>query len=423
MPSEIGSIIAYTVLWFLLFVFHYKKRERIGIAGYIMLTYGSMSLTSIYFYYNAPFMREIFNVTFWPFVFLFLCIFLWIAPFIKHSDNLDKIKLIRYSDPNSSIRLFVIAVSPFVMECFIELFFLAYHADAVSLSDAYANKDFSVTQQLTQIGRLGYTISHFGAYIWPIIIFYCISKKGFYLKLSIIPLIAYTNEILQGYVNGDRVTLVRFFLYLGIVFLLMKNTLSKKQVKIITRLGITVFSILVLSLFIITIGRFNSIEGDYSMLGFLSLYSGEGCIRFSQYIWDLNYYSSGDTCFSLIKDFLGLDTFTDNFDRREFYEAKMKIPTYIFYTFIGDFVQDFGKIGALLLSVVASLSISNLIKTTIKKGYCTFLHLFLISIVLQIIFFGFMYYNFKTYSDQLQLLASFLFFLFLDFTNTLKVRK
>lgn len=421
MNSELLCIIAYSVMWSLAFLLYFKKKKQsIGIAGYMILVYALMSYTSIYFYFNVPVMREVFNVTFLPLIYLMVCILLWIRPFLKYDNILSEVRLVNINDKNNLINIMLIMISPLILFTFFESFMMVINIDTMSLGDAYANKDVSATSSLSRFGRLGYTIAHWGTYMWPMIFFNGLSRGGKSAVYAYIALVAYFIEIMIGYANGDRVTLVRFFLYIGITFLLMRNLLDDSTSHKIKRVGIISFASIVLLLSFITISRLNDISRDYDMGGFVSLYSGEGCIRFSQYIWDLHYYSDGDTSFSLLKNMAGLDTFTDNFARREYYEGKMGIPTYIFYTFIGDFYQDLGRIGTLIFSIIASLFIEKLLNSAVSKGYCNYIPFFLLTLIIQVIFFGFMYYNFKTYNDQLQLIAPFVFFAIIDFTNTRK---
>lgn len=419
--SDIISILLYALSWFFLFVVYYKKNKTIGIAGSIMLVYGCFALTSIYFYYNVPDNREINNVTLPPFIYLFCCIYICIRPLIKYNQYISKYPLRIHPEIFNYIKIILILISPLILLCFIELMVLSYKSNAISLADAYNSSTFSLSSYLSKPALLGYTIAHWGAYIWPMLFFYSLIVGS--KKCSMIAILAYCIEILQGYVSGDRVTLVRFMLYLGITYYLLNEYINNSIKKKIKLISLFIGGFLILGLFLITIGRFIYHDGDIDIGGFISLYSGEGCIRFSQYIWGLEKTSDGDTCFSLLKDLLGFDTFTDNFHRRYYYERYFNIPTFIFYTFIGDFFQDFGLIGTIIICCMLAFIVSSIINKMIRRRIANCLSIFLISIILQIYFFGFMYYNFKTYNDQLQLIAPLLFWFIIDFIEKQKLRK
>ena len=411
--NEVLNIIYYALVWSVLAITYFYRNRRISISFLLLLDYALTSLTSIYFYFNAPLSRYIDNVTFLPFVYLFVCIFICIYPILKEEKVLSSIK-VRYYNDHNLIPIFLLLVSPFILVTVYELFLASYKMDAVSISEAYGNLDYSVSMVLSSTARKGYILCHFLAYVWPFAIFYCLSKKGIYRYCSIIALLAYIVEILQGYLSGDRVTLLRFFLYISIVFYLFKNNMVKKIYRKIMFFGFSSFFVIILLMLYISYAWIDNMGTDLEMNSFLALYSGEGCIRFSQYIWGLDKVSFGDTSFSLIKWISGLDTFTNNADRRAFYENFFQIPTYIFFTFIGDWVQDLGKVLTLIFCILINRIEFGILARIKKYGNALLIDIFFLSILLQIFFFGFMYYNFKTFNDQLQLIPPFIMILFIE---------
>lgn len=62
-----------------------------------------------------------------------------------------------------------------------------------------------------------------------------------------------------------------------------------------------------------TFARYSMSEGaqTVSMLGWISLYAGEGTLNFNQNMWHTQAFTEGDNCFAFIKYILGMDTFTD----------------------------------------------------------------------------------------------------------------
>ena len=410
--AEIVSICLFSFIWLVSIYIHFKKKGW-DIANTIMFVYFFSSLTSIYFYFNVPVGHEVDNITLPPLLYLFMAILICIFPLLRYGDRIENISLTINKSQGHILYLIICMISPFVILAFGELSILCYESNSISIVDSYSDETFSIGKQMSRIGRVGYTISHFGAYIWPTIFFYIISNTK-YRILAFVSLIAFANEILQGYASGDRVTLVRFVLYFFIVFYLVKNMIETKVRKRILIFAFSVILIVVSALLLITIARFDNISSDYSMGGFVTLYSGEGCLRFSQYIWDLNVTSNGDTCFSFFKYILGFDTYTDNFLRRLHYESIFKIPTYIFYTFVGDFYQDLGIVGTILFCIFLAYFLKKIIFMNVKNKGLSLLPFFILTIFLQIYLFGFMYYNFKTFNDQLQLIAPIVLFGLLD---------
>lgn len=415
--NEITCIIVYTIAWFLFSFLFLRKEKNLNIVTLIPCIYAITSVTSIVFYYNAPEIRAIFNITFTPFVYLFACVLICIIPLVGNTDVFSKIKLIRIND-RGFLPLAFFLLSPLIFISFTELSILAYNSDAVSLSDAYSNKT-DISQSLSKAGAYGYLFCHFFVYAFPFLFFYCLKKEELKYKIcSVIIFLAFWVEILQGYVGGSRVILLRFFLYFLIVFLLMKNYLAKAMVRKIKIISACAIGLAIMGMALITFGRLNDMGIDYDILNFITLYTGEGDIRFSQYIWDLNRTGSGDVCFSLLKNIFGYSTFTDNFLRRDFYENYLNIPSYIFYTFIGDFYQDFGRIGTFVFCIIINRLLTFSINRIKRHNYeCSLINMFFLSVMFQIFYFGFMYYNYKTYSDQLQLAWSLLSILAFNYVS------
>lgn len=218
--NQLFCIIIYAILWLVTSIIAYIKIRKINLATLLVTGYFITSLTSIYFYFNAPVSREIFNVTFGPFIFLYFCILITIYPILRYNKVLDYIYLPPIKDHHIVLG-FLLVISPFIIDSFIELFLASLSADAISLSDAYETDANTVVRSLSKIGVWGYLISHYLAYLWPILFFYCLSQSSLYCKISIIALLAFMIEIMQGYVGGNRVTLVRFILYFFIVFALI----------------------------------------------------------------------------------------------------------------------------------------------------------------------------------------------------------
>lgn len=188
---------------------------------------------------------------------------------------------------------------------------------------------------------------------------------------------------------------------------MFRNTLEKDLIKRINLVLLISGGVIVLTLALITISRFG--DSDEDIMSWISMYAGEGALRFSENAWGLNITSNGDTCFSFIKEVLGLDTFTDTLERRDHYSSILKIPTTIFYTYIGDWYIDLGLIPTSILSFLISIIINKFLKKAIIKKELRLNELFVICVITLILTFGFTYYVVKTYGSQLELIRCFLF--------------
>lgn len=403
--NDIASIIAYFVMWFLTFIFYVYKKKSIGIGGALLLVYAFTSSTSIYYYNNSN-ISQVSSISFVPFLYLYICTLICIFPFLKYSDKIDSVKLDESCTP--IINTFLLVCSPIIFEALFEMLYISLSTSSSALGRIYESEADVVGDKLSFIGRKTMAVVRWFSDLWVIFFFYTVRdfKRN---KIQVITsLLAFLCIVLEGYSSGSRVAIVRPMMSFFIGYLLFSPFLLNRIKLIIKNTALAVGTVFILFLILITVSRFNDLTGDSDILTWLSLYTGEGCIRFSQYAYDLTETSNGDNCFSLFKNVLGLDTFTDLGERRDYYEMKLGIPTIIFYTFIGDWYIDLGFWGTICLCIIVSMCLSRLLKNIVKKSILTLVDLLIISVFALMFMFGFMYFSIKNYYMQLFLAYSFL---------------
>ena len=397
--------------WLALLIWHICKHRTFGLTGIIISAYCISSLASFIFYSNTPtFIGERFS---WmSFVYLFITNLICIWPLTRYSKSLSSIR-VNLGGENKLLYIFLIVCIPIVIEAFFEMLFISVGTNSSRLGMIYDSEVDTVGNQLSFIGRKTCAIIRMLQYAWPILFFVCLLKRGKYIKLAFIPAIAIMVRVLEGYAAAARFVIVVAVMQVLITYFFFRPSLN---IFIKRRIDISLLSIgglLVLFLSYITISRFSDMNTQTDIWTWISLYLGEGSLRFSQYVWNLNTTSAGDTCFSFIKDLLGLETFTDNTSRRDFYEVRLGIPTSIFYTMIGDFYQDLGFVGTIILVIIIYIILNKMLQRIVNKHSFTFVSLFFISIFTLIFLHGFMYYIFKQYPLQMNLFLSFILIYFL----------
>ncbi|WP_444338458.1 O-antigen polymerase [Phocaeicola plebeius] len=411
---------AYALGWIILFLLFIIKNRALGIGGIILLTYCISSLSSNYFYTNTiGFERTIFS--FPPFIFLFTCIFICILPLLIHSKELCSLQ-IKLTDKMQIVYIFLLLCTPIIIEGFLEISYIAFKTNSTKLVNIYESEVDIIGSQLSFIGRKTLAIIRWFQYLWPILFFYCIAKGNKYKKFSIIMMLAFISGLLEGYAGASRVTIIRSIFYFLIVYILFKSSLSIKTIRIINICIIVSISLIGGLLALITISRFNALSSNIDIFTWISLYTGEGELRFAQHLWDLKETTNGDTCFSLFKQILGLDTFTDLEARRAFYEMKLKIPTTIFYTYIGDWYQDLGASGTILFCIAIAIIQEKFIRRIIKRKYLTICNLLFLSMIICIFIFGIMYYVFKSYMVQVLILPNIIWAIIYNIKNNKKYK-
>lgn len=224
--------------------------------------------------------------------------------------------------------------------------------------------------------------------------------------MAIVPLLCIISLILSSYCSAARVGIVRTIMYLVLVFFFYKNSLSEVVYRKILFYGTWAGGLFVLLLSAISIARFSGLGGDVTMNEWLSLYLGEGIVRFSDNIWDLTKTSDGDTCFSWFKSILGMDTFTDYYERRDFYANYFGIPTNIFYTFVGDWYQDLGRYWTPVLCIIVSFWEFKTLRNACDNKEIGLNNVLILGLISYFVMFGFMYYVFKVYDGQVTVVQS-----------------
>lgn len=403
-------VLLYALAWIITFLMVVIKKRNYGLGGLVVCVYLISALFSIYFIQNIS-AFAVLNVNenkmhFAPFCFLFFNILLCAYPLIHFDEPLGTLK-VDIQQSEHIFKQFTLLLSPFVIYAFVSLCIHDINLNTSALADIYADtsEGKSSFAGMSWLGKKCTVLMSYLSYIWPIAFFVCLSSENG-KKLAVIPLLGVFCSFLISYATGARVGIFRSALYFFIVYLLFKSSLDVNTVK---RLNIAILSAvggIILLFALITISRFADTKDD--VFSWISMYAGEGALRFSENAWDLSKTSNGDMCFSLIKQILGFDTFTDNNLRRDFYEVRLRIPTKIFYTYIGDWYIDLGLVPTVLLSCIMSYCIMRIIKNAIFRECFSLMQVLILAVLVQIIAFGFTYYSAKTYTVQLDLLRTFL---------------
>lgn len=400
----------YLYAWIAVFIIFVLRTKSVGIGGIIILTYVISAIASIIFYNGLEFLSVGDDLSWPPLIYLFSCINICLIPIYVYSKKMSALQVKLGGNKDSIIDGFIMLCSPFLFEAFVEMFIIAISTNADSLNGIYESSKDIVGEQLSFLGRKTMAICRNFHYLWPILFFYQLvkKKKGIYI---VAPLIATITGFLEAYASASRVGIVREIMYIFILLLLFKNSLDEKMRKKILKIFTISLCSTVFLLSLITLSRFDKGNqgGNDDILIWVSLYLGEGPIRFCQYMWNIVNFGNGDNVVSLFKEVIGLDPIVDMEQRREVYERITGIPCLIFYTFIGDFYIDFGPIFTVVICIIFSMSLYFYLKKCITRGYLYLDSILFLGLMLLMLEFGFMYYTFKVYIVQLLLIPNIMF--------------
>lgn len=407
--SEIQCLLLYAGVWGLFLLYFIKKSKHFGLGESLLATYFLSAITSLFFYETRSLIQAI-NIQLPALLYVQICSFLIIYPFLFYSKELSTLTIKEYYRFDKLYPIFQLLL-PFVALVTIEYIYGALSTNSDTLGDVYeASFDSggkeSIGYQLSGFNSLTFRqISRF-YYLWPILLFECLRRSDKMRKMAVVPLLCILSLLLSSYCAAARVGIVKTIMYVVLVFFFYKNSLDKNTYRKVLLIGTWSGGLLVALLALISLSRFAGLSRDVTMSEWLSLYMGEGIVRFSDNVWDLTRTSDGDTSFSLIRSLLGLDTFTDYYERRDYYEMYFGIPTNIFYTFVGDWYQDLGRFLTPVLCVAVSFVEYKILRKTCKNQVIGMGSVLFLGLISYFVMFGFMYFVFKVYGSQITILQS-----------------
>ena len=161
-------------------------------------------------------------------------------------------------------------------------------------------------------------------------------------------------------------------------YITMKRFIPIEKRKIINRVGGICLGIVIFLMTVLTLSRFgNRYEGP---LTYVVNYVGQGNLHFDTKALDAGGIRYGDRTANTFKRLLMFDDVPNSImDVRSKY-SHLKMDDSIFYTFVGDFVLDYGPILTILLFTVFSMITSKI--TKIKKNRLYFHQLIILFMVM-----------------------------------------
>lgn len=395
-------LIIYFALWFITSLIYFWRVKSFGVSGLILASYSFSALISILF--NGTFLIES-DVMLGPVLFLFICILIPIFPLLYFGKFSNTCRFRLSAREDLILFYFLVASSFLVVEALFEILFVTSMTNSSQLGAIYDTADDVIGEQLSFIGRKTLAFVHLFRFIWPVLLFAVITSKRLPNILVLVPVMAILTDIMENYAGASRVAIVRDIMMLVIAYIIFKPSLKKKVAKIVKYALFAGFVVFSVGLMLITVSRYNT-NGATSanLLTWLGLYIGEAPIRFSDNVWTLDTFTDGDYCFSFFRRALGLESIIDLYARDDFYSGKLGIPVNIFYTFIGDFVIDFDKIGAVIFACLLSAFLFFLFRHIRKRGFYSLYSVFALTIFCLVFEFGFMYFVFKNFFLQKDLI-------------------
>jgi oligosaccharide repeat unit polymerase len=404
-------LIANSCLYFFATFFYYKKKRSLDLGFFLLAVFFLSSLGSCWYYTYYVASHSYTNLSLIGFIYLFGLIIVCLLPILK--QNMSAVRFIRTYEVSEFL---TVCSFIFVFASIIPFFQLvskiSFGSIGLSLGKMYEANEDTANLLFSGAGKISFAVIRRFTDVILVLWGYqlTLQKKNYFLLFGLS--ISLLTFLLFGFLSGSRGGILFNIVGVFSVFLILKNVFDKRIIKHITRWGL-ISMIGVASLFIlISTSRFDyalseSGDSESSLLRWISQYLGEGMMRFNHTIWNLNTYMNGVQNFNYFLDLFGLVSFSNYDNLINYYGMKLQTPVDVFYTFIGDFVIDFGILGALIFCLI----IYWLLKKTMnfRKGAIEIWQLIILVQFCHLFFFGFASNVYRGYYIQESLVYAWLF--------------
>lgn len=396
MRAGSGLAIVYAIIWIIFFLCLCKNFKKNITSIFITIFYVIYSILAIFLYNNNDFGIGYNSLTLFPYLYLFVMIYLSMTPIISYDHSNIK-GLIRPSSPlidtftYTFIILALISLPSTISELRTGIVLLI--VDSSGGADLYKDAHGGGLESKGIAAIPKYLFSIF-SYISIIIFFYYLTlpKPKKFVLIGLIITMVY--NLLRPLSLGLRTdTVMAIFAFMA-AYIIMYKWIPKRRNKILLTLASIVGGIVISLMLILSISRFGDRAGG---VGGTNLdYIAQASLNFNNYGLDAGGIRYGDRTCRVFKEMVGFSDVPNGIiERRQKYHS-MKMNDSIFYTFVGDFTLDFGPIVTVILFILYALILIQLTKCK-RNGVISFSKLILVYLAVLIPLQGGMYLF--TFSD------------------------
>lgn len=394
MNAELILLFLTTAILAILAFAFYKRDTRYKTSFYATCIYGFSSIMSIVFYFqplahtNGQFNGEL---SIPPLIYWITIYIITLIPLLQFDGS--NIRDFKYN-PKILNKIaffgFVVSIAPFFEQIMIAPELMgggAVEDLGESMGDLHDN---ATLDNLSFLGRNGLRLN-IAIYDLSFIILFLqfLRKKKNKMVIFFLFVIIVTRN-LTGIIAGHRSAAIEVVMKIILISLIAYPLIDDVQKKAIRKFMGWTFGVVGVVFVIITVGRqmlYSAIKSsDFTMAYYLSWYAGEGLINFNQFLPIMKNTADGQlTCWYFL-DLLGQNPPKLTY---EYMYGKMTslqgIPQNIFYTYIGNFVQDFGFLTTAFLLPIISLLFKGATKVrgAVMPISTLYLFIFYTSIILQ----------------------------------------
>jgi oligosaccharide repeat unit polymerase len=222
-------------------------------------------------------------------------------------------------------------------------------------------------------------------------------RNVFKASLMFISSFSYVVYIL-AYVGRDGI--VFWLMSYIFCYLLFRDFLARDVLRKLKIFFVLTLTLLLIPFFIITMARFSILEGGVGW--WILNYGGQQLRNFNDHYLILEPLAYGRSGFPVFVDLFELVSFSEiqAFDKDVMFSHFLNngVIPWVFTTFIGSIMLDFGKIWTFFFLCLFSLSARSILKTVSTKGVLKFSNMLILTLLYQVVYWGVFY--FKQYATN-----------------------
>ena len=390
-----------------------KNRGGWSAATFTIATYFFFAILSVFYYIDfSGFSME--RLRLFPLIYLYLMMLIGLRPVLSFSDGDHKSieapsKRLFYAFVYFYIVLSIIIVPSVISNMQEGLVLLM--TDTEGGQELYNLRASSYVQQDASVSNIFAVFYNFLSPTCIFLFFYYLTLPNRKKWVLIMLAVSIVVRVLDSLSKGQRTEPAMMFLVFLATFFLMRPYFEEKIKQRVTIFSIGALLALLIPFLILTNSRFESSE--QGSVGGVVSYAGMAPVVFDYYCLDAGGIRYGDRTAPEFKRLVGFANVPRDESSRRAKYPRLKIDAYWFYTYVGDFVLDYGPFGAVIIFVVFSSVFVRITKQKRGQPY-PFHKLLLVYFAMSVCVQGGMYlFNFAHYNNYSIMAIFLLYFVFL----------
>lgn len=406
--------------YLLLFCWYWYHDRCLNLRTFITLLYAGSAMFAPYVYkvidpsfYNGI---QVGNLTFWPFVYLFIMYLLLLSPLFHR--NIQGIQQFEFNNPRllNVLTWFIVGIYGITI-----LFSNVKLTDLLSIDQLMQNYadtlnntidgykvDVSPIERFTSIFKGAFT-----DLVILLLIYHILTQQKAGIAAMVICL---GYNVIYNLSIGQRAIILEIILSFVFVFLIARHAMAESTRRHFSISIITFGVIAVMAFSVLTFARFS--ERDNSVADYVLTYYSESWYIFNNHGLDPGGCRYGDFTAPLIRRMMGKPCTNTMFESIDTFTT-MHTNCSVFNTVIGDFTMDYGAIWTTIMMILYVILMRHALPGEETDAY-PFARLIILFIAWRIASIGFIAFSYRGIGGNIQLVTDIILYFFLRNRYVLK---